>query len=351
MRVPRAAAHRPGGSGEERDIRPGDVLRACSAISSTIVYGNAMFPLDGANTKWRRTLAPCDMQPFEQVMEQIVEGLQTDGDVHDDFRLGLTSMPAGHFPVPVLQSGIKVTMEPPKGIRANILRSYADQPPEFLDSCTKPAPWKKLVFACNFFHAVIQERRKFGPIGWNKAYDFSNSDLETSMMTLRNFLDEQDFIPWPALVYVTGMINYGGRVTDDLDRRLLMSILAKYYNPHVLDDSYKLTPSGVYRVPQEGDLSLYQEYIRGLPITDTPDIFGMHDNASITKDQNETSNLFTSILVTQSSSGGGGGEGASKEDKPTIPAYPDRMNEWGIKDGQTCWHWLQSVDYCGQTEL
>ena len=35
------------------------------------VYGNAMFPLDGANTKWRRTLAPCDMQPFEQVMEQI----------------------------------------------------------------------------------------------------------------------------------------------------------------------------------------------------------------------------------------------------------------------------------------
>ena len=67
----RVAEVRPGGSGEDRDIRPGDVLRACSAISSTIVYGNAMFPLDGANTKWRRTLAPCDMQPFEQVMEQV----------------------------------------------------------------------------------------------------------------------------------------------------------------------------------------------------------------------------------------------------------------------------------------
>ena len=67
----RVAEVRPGGSGEDRDIRPGDVLRACSAISSTIVYGNAMFPLDGANTKWRRTLAPCDMRPFEQVMEQV----------------------------------------------------------------------------------------------------------------------------------------------------------------------------------------------------------------------------------------------------------------------------------------
>ena len=67
----RVAEVREGGSGEQCDIRPGDVLRACSAISSTIVYGNAMFPLDGANTKWRRTLAPCDMQPFETVMEQI----------------------------------------------------------------------------------------------------------------------------------------------------------------------------------------------------------------------------------------------------------------------------------------
>ena len=67
----RVAEVREGGSGEQCDIRPGDVLRACSAISSTIVYGNAMFPLDGANTKWRRTLAPCDMRPFEQVMEQV----------------------------------------------------------------------------------------------------------------------------------------------------------------------------------------------------------------------------------------------------------------------------------------
>ena len=67
----RVAEVREGGSGEQCDIRPGDVLRACSAISSTIVYGNAMFPLDGANTKWRRTLAPCDMRPFETVMEQV----------------------------------------------------------------------------------------------------------------------------------------------------------------------------------------------------------------------------------------------------------------------------------------
>jgi dynein heavy chain len=79
------------------------------------------------------------------------------------------------------------------------------------------------VFACSFFHAVIQERRKFGPIGWNKHYDFSQSDLQCSLQTLRMLLDEQPGdIPWPALLYVTGQINYGGRVTDDLDRRCLV---------------------------------------------------------------------------------------------------------------------------------
>ena len=241
-------------------------------------------------------------------LEQIVEGLQTDADVHDEFRLWLTSMPAAHFPVPVLQSGIKVTMEPPKGIRANILRSYADLPTDFLDSCSKPGPWKKLVFSCVFFHAVIQERRKFGPIGWNKAYDFSNSDLETSMMVLRNFLDEQDFIPWPALVYVTGMVNYGGRVTDDLDRRLLMSILDMYYNPEVLSDEYTLTPSGVYRIPTEGDFASYTSYMKTLPTTDTPDIFGMHENATLSFQLQEVKKLVETVLGIQpqmSSSEGG----------------------------------------------
>jgi dynein heavy chain len=225
-------------------------------------------------------------------------------------------------------------MEPPKGIRANILRSYADQPSGFLGSCTKLAPWKKLVFACTFFHAVIQERRKFGPIGWNKAYDFSNSDLETSMMTLRNFLDEQDFIPWPALVYVTGMINYGGRVTDDLDRRLLMSILHKYYNPEILESTYKLTPSGVYRVPEEGDLESYQMYIKGLPVTDTPDIFGMHENATLSFQLQESKKVVDTVLSIQPQvSAAGGGKTSeeivaelAKEIEEKMPSVLDREN-------------------------
>lgn len=52
-------------------------------------------------------------------------------------------------------------------MRANLLRSYATLGDAYLDECSKRAAWKKLVFSVAFFHAVIQERRKFGPLGWN----------------------------------------------------------------------------------------------------------------------------------------------------------------------------------------
>jgi len=217
-------------------------------------------------------------------LERIVESLQTDPLVHDEFRLWLTSMPSPQFPVLVLQNGIKVTSEPPKGMRSNLLRTFGEFSPEFLDASSKSVAWRKLVFACSFFHAVIQERRKFGPIGWNKHYDFSQSDLECSLQTLRMFLDEQGDIPWPALLYVTGQINYGGRVTDDLDRRCLMCILETYYTPRVLDEGNLFSASGSYMVPGEGVTTLEQfhTFISAMPPTDEPELFGMHENANIT---------------------------------------------------------------------
>ena len=62
---------------------------------------------------------------------------------------------------------------------------------EYFESCSKPGPWKKLVFCLSFFHAMIQERRKFGPLGWNVKYEFNGSDLDCSKSTLKMFLDEQ----------------------------------------------------------------------------------------------------------------------------------------------------------------
>jgi len=159
--------------------------------------------------------------------------------IHDEFRLYLTSMPADYFPASVLQNGVKLTTEPPRGVKANIARSYNEISQSLFAECGKTEWWRKLLFGLAFFHATLQERRKFGPLGFNIRYEFNDSDLDTSITMLKNFLDEQEQIPWESLRYVTGHINYGGRVTDDWDRLCLLSILSLFYNPDILDDQYK----------------------------------------------------------------------------------------------------------------
>ena len=98
-------------------------------------------------------------------------------------------MPCDYFPVAILQNGVKLTTEPPKGLKSNMYKSYSEMPTDYFEGGDKPSQWKKLLFSLAFFHGVVQERRKFGPLGWNIRYEFNDSDFETSYTLLRNFLD------------------------------------------------------------------------------------------------------------------------------------------------------------------
>jgi dynein heavy chain len=257
-------------------------------------------------------LAPSWMTTLEKTCEEL-----DPEECHPGFRLWCTTYPSEVFPVSVLQNGVKMTNEPPKGVRANIMGSFNADPignDDFYTSCEKGFEFRRLIFGLCFFHAVIQERRLYGPLGWNIPYEFNDSDLRISVQQLKLFLDENDEVPYKAICYTAGECNYGGRVTDDKDRRLLSVILSRFYQAAFLDDNHQITPSGLFYCPKDGSREDFLEFIDKMPLIANPEVFGLHENATLTRDQNDTNALLNNVLDCEGGGGSGGGAAMSKED-------------------------------------
>lgn len=241
-------------------------------------------------------------------LEKLCEELQSMDDINPTFRLWLTSMPTLSFPVSILQNGIKMTVEPKKGLRANLLDTYHSFSEEFLSDSSRPEEWRKLLFSLCLFHALILDRRKFGPLGWNIRYKFRESDLRTCITNLHDFIDMFEDIPYDVLHYMIFDINYGGRVTDDKDRRTIGTLLYDFISGDVVGDDYVFSPSGKYRTIKVDTKEGYTDYIKTLDIMPEPEIFGLHDNANITFATQESDELFATVASILPRESGGGGK-------------------------------------------
>lgn len=88
-----------------------------------------------------------------------------------------------------------------QGVRAGLLRTYTSMNQDMLDYTDAPQ-YIPLIYAISFLHTVVQERRKFGPLGWNIPYEFNSADWLASCMFVQNHLDEVDpkkGISWSTL--------------------------------------------------------------------------------------------------------------------------------------------------------
>lgn len=153
------------------------------------------------------------------------------------FRLFLTSDPSKQIPIGLLEKCIKLTNEPPEGLKSNMKRAFAFFTKEDIDE--KETKVKSILFALCYFHSVMLERKKFGPKGWNMKYPFAIGDLRDSSIVLNNYLDgpaASGKIPWEDLKYIFGEIMYGGHIVNSWDRIMCAAMLNSLMTDGLLDE-------------------------------------------------------------------------------------------------------------------
>jgi dynein heavy chain len=255
---------------------------------------------------------------LERIIEEI--GSEKNAKTLDrSFRLFLTAVSTPEFPISILQNSIKLTKDPPKGIKANMLQIYMNQASSkqekrFYNEMVEQRAddWKPLYMALSYFHAVIRERRRFGPVGWNIPYDFNESDFKISVKQLKYVLNSNPpEIPFKALIYLTSECYYGGKVTDSMDRRLLISLLHSFYNSDAIKLDYFFSESKDYLIPKESlSIEAALDFIHELPDVNEPQIYGLNSNASISSAINDTAFMIENILAINTSSS----QGSAKTD-------------------------------------
>ncbi|XP_073783095.1 cytoplasmic dynein 1 heavy chain 1 isoform X2 [Danio rerio] len=209
---------------------------------------------------------------------------------HASFRLFLTMEINPKVPVNLLRAGRIFVFEPPPGMKANMLRTFSSIPVARM--CKAPNERARLYFLLAWFHAVIQERLRYAPLGWSKKYEFGESDLRSACDTVDTWLDDTakgrqnippDRIPWAALQTLMAQSIYGGRIDNEFDQRLLNTFLERLFTCSSFDSEFKLAlkvdghkdikmPDGIRREE-------FIHWVEMLPDTQTPSWLGLPSNA------------------------------------------------------------------------
>jgi len=263
-------------------------------------------------------------------LEKKLDAFAAEGS-NPSFRLFVSSDPNKAIPIGLLERSIKLTNEPPQGVKQNIKRAFTQFTKEDIED--KDPKIKTILFALCYFHSVMLERRKFGPKGWNMKYAFNAGDLRDSAIVLNNYMESNASsgkIPWDDLRYIFGEIMYGGHIVDDWDRILCAAYLNSIMGDHLLDEG-ELFPfiEGrpiSFKCPPPYPYEKYIEHIESECPPETPLAFGMHPNAEIDFRTKQCQELFMTLQEIQPRGGSGGsGGGVSVQEK--IQEFMHRVSD------------------------
>jgi len=252
------------------------------------------------------------MQSWLKTLESNLEEVTGNPNTHPRFRCFLSSEPPPLpdmklIPETILQACIKVANEAPQDLKNNMRRAYNMFKEDRLNKCNKPLEFKALLFALCMYHSLLLGRRKYGPLGWCKRYNFNEGDLNICADVLNNYLNKYEKVPYDDLRYIFGEIMYGGHITDGWDRRTNNAYLKELIKPELLQGA-NLIQGYKSPDPSKTDREGYVKYIEKLP-PESPELFKMDANADINLLTMKTENLFKDIITVQ---GGAAMSGASK---------------------------------------
>ena len=132
---------------------------------------------------------------------------------------------------------------------------------------------------------------------------------------IMNHLDDLDpkrGISWSTICFMLAEVQYGGRVTDDFDRRLLNTFTHVWFNENICNPGFKFYEG--YPLPTNcKSIEDYQDFISDMPMQDFPEVFGLHSNADICYQINSTKTILDTILNVQPKESSGSKVGETRE--------------------------------------
>lgn len=192
------------------------------------------------------------------------------------FRIFLTTETSLNIPVSILLQSRIIMNEPAPGIRASLLDSLHGL--EHTAKATGPTELARLLFLMAWFHAIVQERSRYHPLGWSQSYDFNNADLFAATRTIecwvekvargRSNIDPMQ-IPWDALRALLRVCVYGGRVDSAFDQQILDSFTNTLFEAAAYEPDFKLVEDedsqSTLKMPDGRSISQYKEWAANLP--------------------------------------------------------------------------------------